>query len=100
MKSVVKIYEKRPSVEQEDIKLTIAKVKVEMLDKKSNTKSYNKAVTDVNFGWHKDLSTLKCDIHFFGLINPYVNLNEINICFNNFSVVKKLFFKKLLPFRF
>ena len=42
--------------------LFIAKVKVEILHKKSNTKSYNKTVTDFNFAWHKDLSTLKSDI--------------------------------------
>ena len=28
-----------------------------------NEKSYNKAVIDYNFGRHKDLSTLKSDIH-------------------------------------
>ena len=28
-----------------------------------NEKSYNKTVIDFNFGRHKDLSTLKCDIH-------------------------------------
>ena len=28
-----------------------------------NEKSYNKAVIDFNFGRHKDLSTLKSDIH-------------------------------------
>ena len=28
-----------------------------------NKMSYNKAVTDLNFGRHKDLSTLKSDIH-------------------------------------
>ena len=26
-------------------------------------KSYNKTLIDFNFGRHKDLSTLKCDIH-------------------------------------
>ena len=31
-----------------------------------NEKSYNKTVIDFNFGRHKDLSTLKSDIHFFG----------------------------------
>ena len=40
----------------------IAKVKVEILHKKSNTKSYNKQLL-TNFGCHKDLSTLKSDIH-------------------------------------
>ena len=59
-----------------------------------NEKSYNKtcahAVIDFNFGRHKDLSTLKSDIHlglaaslnyhFFGWINPYVYLNEVNNC--------------------
>ena len=28
-----------------------------------NEKSYNKTVNDFNFGKHKDLSTLKSDIH-------------------------------------
>ena len=28
-----------------------------------NEKSYNKTVIDLNFGRHKDLSTLKSDIH-------------------------------------
>ena len=28
-----------------------------------NEKSYNKTVIDFNFGGHKDLSTLKSDIH-------------------------------------
>ena len=28
-----------------------------------NVKSYNKTVIDFNFGRHKDLSTLKSDIH-------------------------------------
>ena len=28
-----------------------------------NEKAYNKTVIDFNFGRHKDLSTLKCDIH-------------------------------------
>ena len=32
-----------------------------------NEKSYNKTVIDFNFGRHKDLSTLKSDIHFFGV---------------------------------
>ena len=55
-----------------------------------NEKSYNKTVIDFNFGRHKDLSTLKSDIHlgltasvnyhFFGLINPYVYLIEVNNC--------------------
>ena len=32
-----------------------------------NEKSYNKQLsTSINFGRHKDLSTLKSDIHFFG----------------------------------
>ena len=49
----------------------IAKVKVEILHKNSNTKSYNKTVTDFNFGWHKDLSTIKSDIHRgLRFINP------------------------------
>ena len=53
-------------------------------------KSYNKTVIDFNFGRHKDLSTLKSDIHlglaalvnyhFFRLINPYVYLIEVNNC--------------------
>ena len=53
-------------------------------------KSYNKTVIDFNFGRHKDLSTLKSDIssrpcglgeyHFFGKINPYVYLIEVNNC--------------------
>ena len=29
-----------------------------------NKKAYNKTVIDFNFGRHKDLSTLKSDIHF------------------------------------
>ena len=29
-----------------------------------NEKSYNKTIIDFNFGRHKDLSTLKSDIHF------------------------------------
>ena len=55
-----------------------------------NEKSYNKTVIDFNFGRHKDLSTLKSDIHlglaalvnyhFFGYINPYVYLIEVNNC--------------------
>ena len=32
-----------------------------------NEKSYNKTVIDFNFGTHKDLSTLKSDIHL-GLV--------------------------------
>ena len=42
-----------------------AKVKVAKLSI-LNEKSYNKTVIDFNFGRHKDLSTLKSDIHFFG----------------------------------
>ena len=55
-----------------------------------NEKSSNKTVIDFNFGRHKDLSTLKNDIHlglaasmnyhFFWLINPYVDLIEVNNC--------------------
>ena len=55
-----------------------------------NAKSYNKTVIDFNFGRHKDLSTLKSDIHlglaalinyhFFRLINSYVYLIEVNNC--------------------
>ena len=55
-----------------------------------NEKSYNKTVIDFNFGRHKDLSTLKSDIHlglaasvnyhFLGYINPYVYLIEVNNC--------------------
>ena len=55
-----------------------------------NEKSYNKTVIDFNFGRHKDLSTLKSDIHlglaalinyhFFRLINSYVYLIEVNNC--------------------
>ena len=55
-----------------------------------NEKSYNKTVIDFNFGRYKDLSTLKSDIHlglaasvnyhFFGEINPYVFLIEVNKC--------------------
>ena len=55
-----------------------------------NEKSYNKIIIDFNFGIHKDLSTLKSDIHlslaasvnyhFFGKINPYVYLIEVNNC--------------------
>ena len=53
-----------------------------------NEKSYNKTSFDFNFGRHKDLSTLKSDMHlglaalvnhhFFGYINPYVYLIEVN----------------------
>ena len=43
--------------------LFIAKDKVEILHKKSNAKSYDKTVIDFNFGRHKDLSSLKSDIH-------------------------------------
>ena len=55
-----------------------------------NEKSYNKTVIDFNFGRHKDLSTLKSDIHlclaasvdyhFLVYINPYVYLIEVNNC--------------------
>ena len=55
-----------------------------------NEKSYNKTVIDFNFVRHKDLSTLKSDIHlglaasvnyhFLGLINPYFYLIEVNNC--------------------
>ena len=55
-----------------------------------NEKSYNKTVIDFNFGRHKDLSTLKIDIYlglaasvnyqFFGWINLYVFLIEVNNC--------------------
>ena len=55
-----------------------------------NEKSYNKTVIDFNIGRHKDLSTLKSEIHlglaasvnyhFFGQINPYVYLIEVNNC--------------------
>ena len=55
-----------------------------------NEKSYNKTVIDFIFSRHKDLSTLKSDIHlgretsvnyhFFRLINPYVYLIEVNNC--------------------
>ena len=38
------------------------KVKVEKFSF-FNAKSYNKTVIDFNFGRHKDLSTLKSDIH-------------------------------------
>ena len=48
-----------------------------------NEKSYNKTVIDFNFGRHKDLFTLKSDYHFFGLINPYVYLIEVNNCIMN-----------------
>ena len=65
------------------------KVKVENFH--SQLKSHiNNTVIDFNFGRHKDLSTLKRDIHlglaasvnyhFFGLINPYVYLIEVNNC--------------------
>ena len=53
-----------------------------------NEKSYNNTVIDFNFGRHKDISTLKSYIHhghgasvnfhFFGEINPYVYLLEVN----------------------
>ena len=55
-----------------------------------NEKSYNKTVIDFNFGRYKDLSTLKSEIylcpaasvnyHFFGYLNPYVYLIEVNNC--------------------
>ena len=55
-----------------------------------NEKSYNKTVIDFNFGKHKDLSTLKSDIHlglaasvnyhFFESINTYVYFIEVNNC--------------------
>ena len=55
-----------------------------------NEKSYKKTVIDFHFGRHKDLSTLKCDIHlglaasvnyhFFGYINPYFYLIEVINC--------------------
>ena len=55
-----------------------------------NEKSYNKTAIDINFGMYKSLSTLKSDIrlglvafvnyHFFGLINLYVYLIEVNNC--------------------
>ena len=54
-----------------------------------NEKTYSKTVIDYNFGRHKDLSTLKSDIHL-GLLgelslfwvdkNPYVYLIEVNNC--------------------
>ena len=43
-------------------------------------KSYKKAVIDYTFGRHKDLSTLKSNIHFFGSINPHVYIIEVNNC--------------------
>ena len=55
-----------------------------------NEKSYNKTVIDFNFGRHKDLSTLKSDIHFFGWINPYVYLIEVNNCITLFVIVVSL----------
>ena len=57
--------------------LFIAKVKVEILHKRSNTKSYNKTVIDFNFGWHKDLSTLKSDIHL-GLRPRWISLFRVD----------------------
>ena len=82
----------RKSLDVLDIRLNMsltAKVKVakfSFLDEKS----YNKKVIDFNFGRHKDLSTLKSYIHlalaasvnyhFFGWINPYVYLIEVNNC--------------------
>ena len=50
---------------------SIAKVKVEILHKMSNTKSYNKTVIDFNAGLG--------EYHFFRLINPYVDLIEVKI---------------------
>ena len=69
-----------------------------------NEKSYNKTVIDLNIGRHKDLSTLKNDIHlglaasvnyhFFGQINPYVYLIEVNNCiifpFKNINIHLKM----------
>ena len=53
-----------------------------------NEKSYNKIVSEFNCGRHKDLSTLKSDIHrglaasvnyhFFWWINTNVYLIEVN----------------------
>ena len=53
-------------------------------------KSYKKTVIDFNFRRHQNLSTLKNAIHlglvasvnyhFFGWINPYVYLIEVNNC--------------------
>ena len=57
----------------EDVKLTsaihFAKVKVEILHFKIKHKIYNKTVIDSNFSWHKDLSTLKSDIHLGFRVN-------------------------------
>lgn len=50
----------------------IAKVKAEILQKTSNTKSYNKTANDFNFGLR--------EYYFLGLINHYVNLIEVNKC--------------------
>ena len=41
--------------------ILVTKVKVELLHKMAE-KSYNQTATDVNFGRHKDLCTLKSDI--------------------------------------
>ena len=74
-----------------------------------NEKSYNKTVIDFNFGRHKDLSTLKSDIHlglaasvnyhFFRLINPYVYLIEVNNCIISLLLKKDFFIIFLLYFK-
>ena len=69
MKSVVKIYDKGPSQSKQisswlkESTAALFMKEVEILHKKSNIKSYNKTDTDFSFGWHKDSSTLKSDIH-------------------------------------
>ena len=54
------------------------KVKVENLH--FLVEKHNKTVIDFNFGRYEDSFTLKSDIHFFGSINPHVNLIEVNNC--------------------
>ena len=78
----------RKSLDVLDMSLT-TKVKVAKFSL-LNEKSYYKTVIDLNFGIHKDLSTLIIDIHpglaasvnyhFFEWINPYVYLIEVNNC--------------------
>ena len=44
-----------------------------------NEKSYNKTVIDFNFGRHKDLSTLKSDIHLGLAASVNNGLGELSL---------------------
>ena len=44
-----------------------------------NEKSYNKKVIDFNFGRHKDLVTLKSDIHLFRVDNLFTFELEVKV---------------------